>query len=82
MRIHAERLATPDALLLRVDDDGAGCTWPPPNAAEPKAGGVGLSALRRRFELDFGGRAELSMTSAPGAGFQVHIVIPRSEVMA
>jgi len=82
VRIHAERLATPDALLLRVDDDGAGCTWPPPNAAEPKAGGVGLSALRRRFELDFGGRAELSMTSAPGAGFQVHIVIPRSEVMA
>ena len=83
VRIRAERLATPDALLLRVDDDGAGCTWPPPpSAAEPKTGGVGLSALRRRFELDFGGRAELSMTSAPGAGFQVHIVIPRSEVMA
>ena len=76
VRIHAERLAAPGALSLRVDDDGAGCTWPP---LEPsKAGGVGLSALRRRFELDFEGRAELSMTSAPGAGFRVRILIPQT----
>lgn len=75
VRIHAERLATPGALSLRVDDDGAGCTWPPLEAGKP--GGVGLSALRRRFELDFDGRAELSVTSAPGAGFRVHILIPQ-----
>jgi hypothetical protein len=80
VRIHAERVATPDALLLRVDDDGAGCDWPPPIAAKAKAGGVGLSALRRRFELDFGGHARLSITSAPGAGFQVRILIPRTEL--
>lgn len=80
VRIHAERLGTPGALSLRVDDDGAGCAWPPREAA--KAGGVGLSALRRRFELDFGGRAELSMTSAPGAGFRVHILIPQTELLA
>jgi len=83
VRIQARRLAAPDALSLRVDDDGAGCTWPPPpDAAKSEAGGVGLSALRRRFELDFGGRAELSMTSAPGAGFQVHILIPHAELLS
>jgi len=82
VRIHAERLAAPGALSLRVDDDGAGCTWPPPESVEPQAGGVGLSALRRRFELDFGGRAQLSMRSAPGAGFQVHILIPQAELVA
>ena len=83
VRIQARRLAAPDALSLRVDDDGAGCTWPPPpDAAKSEAGGVGLSALRRRFELDFGGRAELSMTSAPGAGFKVHILIPHAELLS
>ncbi|HKW84065.1 MAG TPA: histidine kinase [Burkholderiaceae bacterium] len=82
VRIHTKRLAEPEALSLRVDDDGAGCTWPPPAAANSKTGGIGLSALRRRFELDFGGRAELSMRSAPGAGFQVHILIPRTELVA
>ena len=87
VRIQTERLAAPGALSLRVDDDGAGCTWPPPVAtaaaadgrANPRTGGVGLAALRRRFELDFDGRAELSVTSAPGAGFQVRILIPRAE---
>jgi len=83
VRIHAERVASPEALSLRVDDDGAGCTWPPAESkTAAKSGGVGLSALRRRFELDFGGRAKLSMTSAPGAGFQVHILIPQAELVA
>ena len=55
-------------------DDGAGCKWPPPTAAE--VGGVGLSALRRRFELDFEGSALLDVQSAPGRGFRVEILIP------
>lgn len=77
-----------EALALRVADDGAGCTWPPAPAdgaagapASATAGsGVGLSALRLRFELDFSGRARLSVQSAPGAGFQVEILIPRAEL--
>lgn len=77
VRIEATRVAAPDALALRVTDDGAGCAWPPAPAA---AAGVGLSALRRRFELDFGGRAELSVQSRPGAGFQVRILIPQAEL--
>lgn len=79
VRIEATRVAASDALALRVADDGAGCAWPPVAAAPS---GVGLSALRRRFELDFGGHAELSVQSRPGAGFQVRILIPQAELAA
>ena len=81
VRIEARQLADPATLALRVADDGAGCTWPPVHAAAPRSG-VGLSALRRRFELDFGGRARLLVRSAPGAGFDVEILIPHSELHA
>jgi len=73
VRIESRRRADPDALALTVGDDGAGCRWPP---LAGSAGGVGLSALRRRFELDFDGSALLQVRSAPGAGFQVEILIP------
>ncbi len=39
-------------------------------------GGVGLSALRRRFEIDYEGRARLQVRSAPGQGFEVELLIP------
>ncbi len=83
VRISSQRMGTPEALALRVADNGAGCLWPPAAAAEGRpaqatqAAGVGLSALRRRFELDFGGHARLSVRSAPGQGFQVEILIPQ-----
>jgi signal transduction histidine kinase len=71
------RLATrsaPEGLHLRVQDNGAGSTWPPP----PKPGrGTGLAALQRRFELDYCGRARLAVHTAPGAGFDVQLFIPR-----
>lgn len=71
--IASRRRTGPDALELTVGDDGAGCRWPP---AANTGGGVGLSALRRRFELDFDGHARLDVRSAPGAGFHVEILIP------
>ena len=73
--------ATGSALALRVADDGEGCIWPPapadaPSASRPRRGGVGLSALLRRFELDYEGQARLAVRSAPGQGFCVDILIP------
>lgn len=66
-------------LCLRVHDDGVGCTWPlppPMPGSSPRRGGVGLAALRRRFELDYDGRARMQVNSAPGQGFDVRILIP------
>jgi hypothetical protein len=79
VRIESRRLAGDEGLLLRVCDDGAGCAWPP---TEPtgRPAGIGLSALRRRFEIDYGGKARFAVQSAPGAGFRVDIVIPRAEL--
>jgi signal transduction histidine kinase len=65
-------------LRVRVSDDGAGCVWPPPPSRA--APGVGLGALRRRFELDYDGRARLDVRSAPGAGFSVEILIPQTDI--
>jgi hypothetical protein len=73
VRIASSRRDDPAVLALTVGDDGAGCDWPPPAAT---GHGVGLSALRRRFALDFGGSARLHVQSAPGRGFQVEILIP------
>ena len=60
----------------RVADDGAGCD--PSVGASDTQRGVGLSALRRRFGLDYGGRARLDVHTAPGAGFCVEITIPQA----
>lgn len=82
VRIEAQQLTQagrPETLALRVADDGAGCSWPP-IAGRSAGSGVGLSALRRRFELDFSGLAKLSVQSSPGAGFRVEILIPHSEL--
>jgi sensor histidine kinase YesM len=38
---------------------------------------VGLAALRKRFALDYDGRARLRIHTAPGAGFRVDLFIPQ-----
>ena len=73
LHICAERAGT--LLRLRVRDDGAGCDWPPAAAGR----GVGLSALQRRFELDYEGRARLHVRSAAGQGFEVEVLIPQGK---
>jgi signal transduction histidine kinase len=81
VRIEAARV--PDGgLRLRVADDGAGCVWPlPAGPREPAAGrhagrGLGLGALTRRFQLDYGGQARFDVRSSPGQGFAVEILLP------
>lgn len=78
VRIEARRQATPPALWLSVSDDGAGCDWPPTHATAASRG-VGLSSLQRRFEVDYEGRARMQVSSAPGAGFHVEILIPQPD---
>lgn len=65
------------ALQLVVADNGPGCVWPAPAGAAGR--GVGLSALQRRFELDYAARAELQVRSAPGQGFEVRLRIPQDD---
>jgi anti-sigma regulatory factor (Ser/Thr protein kinase) len=81
--IECRRNALDQGLDLSVSDDGPGCD---PAGLEPQlqqqpssAGrrGIGLDALRRRFALDFEGRARLRIHTAPGAGFRVELWIPQ-----
>ncbi|WP_405083971.1 sensor histidine kinase [Microbispora sp. NBC_01389] len=60
----------PDALVVRVEDDGRGATGAPDAAHEP---GVGLTGMRERVSA-LGGRIQ----AGPGAegGFRVHAELP------
>jgi signal transduction histidine kinase len=60
-------------LALTVSDDGIGTDL----SMDSKRKGIGLSALRQRFALDYNGQAQFSLTSQPGQGFTVKIVIPK-----
>ena len=83
VRIACRRDGASGELRLAVDDDGAGCVWPPaPGAVAGRRAGIGLAALRRRFELDYEGRARFDVRSAPGRGFGVSIAIPSERVEA
>lgn len=76
--ITARRNSLNCGLDLSVADNGPGCD---PAVLEPRAGqrrGIGLAALRKRFALDYDGRATLRVDTAPGAGFRVDLWIPQS----
>jgi hypothetical protein len=75
--IRSARNPTNRGLELSVEDDGAGCEparLDDPASARP---GIGLTALRRRFALDYEGRARLQIHTRPGAGFRVDLWIPQ-----
>jgi Histidine kinase len=77
LHITTARVQDNGALAVRVADDGAGCVWPP---LPGQRVGVGLGALLRRFALDFEGHARLDVRSAPGQGFEVHLLIPQTHL--
>ncbi len=64
-------------LELSVEDDGAGCEPATLDDPAPARSGIGLTALRRRFALDYNGRARLQIRTQPGAGFRVDLWIPQ-----
>ena len=73
--ICSSRNALNQGLDLSVSDDGPGCD---PVALDDTArSGIGLAALKRRFALDYEGRARLRVHTAPGAGFRVDLWIPQ-----
>jgi hypothetical protein len=74
--ISASRDALTQGLNLSVSDDGQGCDPAQLDASARSQRGIGLGALRRRFALDYEGRARLRIHTAPGAGFRVDLWIP------
>jgi len=77
IQISARRDAMTGDLALCVRDDGEGCDPALLESPPPGRRGIGLSALRRRFELDYDGRARFSIRTTPGQGFQVDLRIPQ-----
>ena len=75
--IRSARNAVDQGLELSVEDDGAGCEPARLDDPAPARSGIGLTALRRRFALDYDGRARLSIRTQPGAGFRVDLWIPQ-----
>ncbi len=76
--IRSERNPMNQGLDLSVEDDGPGCDPATLDSADaPATRGIGLGALKRRFALDYEGRARLHVRTAPGAGFRVDLWIPQ-----
>ena len=64
-------------LELSVEDDGAGADPATLDHPTRTRSGIGLTALRRRFALDYDGHARLQIRTQPGAGFRVDLWIPQ-----
>jgi len=59
-------------LTMTVDDDGPGAD----PAAVQQSNGLGLRTIERRLQLEYGAKGELTITTAPGAGFTATMAIP------
>jgi signal transduction histidine kinase len=70
-RIEVRGRVAEGRLHLEVRDDGPGL---PPGAS--KGDGIGLSNTRERLAKIYGSSGSLTLSSAPGGGVAVHIVIP------
>src|SRR5678810_832503 len=78
IRIRSARDASERALAVTIEDDGPGCEPARIDDVSSRGGrGIGLAALKRRFALDYEGRARLDVITAPGAGFRVELWIPQ-----
>ena len=58
-------------LQIRIEDDGPG-----PGASPHRGAGTGLSDLRKRLELLYGGRATLRVGSGELGGYRVELELP------
>jgi signal transduction histidine kinase len=65
-----------DRVEIDVADDGPGVQLPADGGLPPGTG-LGLPTVARRLALRWGSAASFKVQSAPGAGFQVKVAIPR-----
>ena len=72
LRIEGRRDLDAGLLRLTVRDDGPGST---PEAIAASSG-LGIRTIGRRLELDYAGRAALTIDSRPGAGFAACVTLP------
>lgn len=68
-----------ESLLLEVEDDGVGIA--PERAVEPGASaadgtGIGMRNVEERIQVLYGGRGEVEVTSRPGRGTRVRLLLP------
>jgi sensor histidine kinase YesM len=73
MEITIEAMKRQNDLLLRVADNGRGCSDP---KEVFRNGGIGLRNVRERLSLLYGKNSDMVVTSSPGKGFSVTITIP------
>jgi len=67
-----------DALLIHVNDTGAGSS--PTALARGRHTGVGLGNIERRIHQYYGEDASLTITSRPGVGTTVELILPEHAV--
>ncbi len=68
-----------DTIVILIQDNGVGFT--PCFTEDPmqKERHIGLENVRKRLELFYGGKASLTVTSRPGRGTVVRIILPDRE---
>jgi signal transduction histidine kinase len=76
LRVAAWHDAGAGLLHLQVADDGPGCA-PGAWAGGP---GLGIQTVARRLRLQHGQAGSLTVHTAPGAGFDVHLTLPTAKV--
>lgn len=63
-------------VIIEVEDDGVGIMLKPKSALPRNGSGIGLTNVRERLEMLYGGDARFTVTSRPGRGTLVTIEIP------
>lgn len=76
-RISLSAQADGDMVVVAVDDDGAGLQAGAVTPAPAGHGGTGLSNIRARLALVYGGVAELQLTAAEPRGTRAVLRLPR-----
>lgn len=73
LRARKQRERTGEWLVLEIEDNGVGMEAA---AAAPSGHGIGLENVRQRLQVLYGDTATLEISSRPGAGTRIRMVLP------